>query len=143
MIFRAIFRGQKNPYGGHTWSILVFKCSPGLYEAKGFQHSFSEVKKIPVGAIFVQFWSLGALPGFRKQNTSKAAPAPPTKKTWAMLQSGVHGQPPEVLGFCSVLGVHFGLIFGLCPVFGVNFGSVAAWLLCGFKDLEGCFRDFP
>ena len=48
-----------------------------------------------------------------------------------------------VVGFCSVLGVHFRLIFGLCPVFGVNFGSVAAWLLCGFKDLEGCFRDFP
>ena len=42
---------------------------------------------------------------------------------------------------CSVFGVHFGLVFGFCPVFGVNFGSVAAWLLCGFKDLEGCFRE--
>ena len=36
----------------------------------------------------------------------------------------------------------FGLVFGFRSVCGVHFGSVAARLLCGYKDLEGRFRDF-
>ena len=51
--------------------------------------------------------------------------------------------PRTACGFCSVFGVHFGLVFGFRSGFGLHFGPVSAWLLCGYKDLESRFSDFP
>ena len=61
-------------------------------------------RKIHIGAILDQFWSLGALPGLARVGL------------------------PRFFGFHSVFGVHF--------------GSVPAWWLCGYRGLEGRFRDF-
>ena len=119
-ILSVIFRDFPRSGGGHNWSILVFMCFPVRHEAKGFRHSFSGVKRIPAGAIFVPLWSPSALPGLRKQKSSRAAPAPPTTKTRTTLWSGVHGRPPGVLGFRSALGARRGLPFWIplgfwCP----------------------------